>query len=138
MTGVTRRRRLRHLRRLLSRATVDHHRHPGVHGTAYKNGGPYSTAIGCRWGWGRDVRDPVPHDRDAKLGDGPWNSCRSTCSGSARNVFVVLQRPEQPPGRRNVLMADGSVKFIKDSINLRTLVGARHQGRGEVISSDAY
>ena len=42
------------------------------------------------------------------------------------------------PGGVNVVMADGSVKFIKDSITpaIWWAIGTRNQG--EVISSDAY
>jgi len=42
------------------------------------------------------------------------------------------------PGGVNVLMADGSVKFIKDSINPMTWYALATATGGEVISSDAY
>jgi hypothetical protein len=35
-------------------------------------------------------------------------------------------------------MADGSVKFIKDSINMQTWWSLGTRNGGEVISSDAY
>ncbi len=42
------------------------------------------------------------------------------------------------PGGANVLMCDGSVRFLKDSTNLNTLwaIGSRNQG--EVVSADSY
>jgi prepilin-type processing-associated H-X9-DG protein len=42
------------------------------------------------------------------------------------------------PGGANVLMCDGSVRFLKDSTSLNTVwsIGSRNQG--EVISSDSY
>ena len=41
-------------------------------------------------------------------------------------------------GGVNVAMADGSVKFIKDTIALQTWWGLGTRNLGEVISSDAY
>jgi prepilin-type N-terminal cleavage/methylation domain-containing protein/prepilin-type processing-associated H-X9-DG protein len=42
------------------------------------------------------------------------------------------------PGGVNVCMSDGSVKFIKDSVNLNTWWGLGTRNGGEVISGDAY
>ena len=42
------------------------------------------------------------------------------------------------PGGVNTLMADGSVRFMKDSVNLVTWRGLGSPGAGEVISADSY
>ena len=42
------------------------------------------------------------------------------------------------PGGVNILMADGSVRFVKDSINQATWWGLGTKASGEVISSDSY
>ena len=42
------------------------------------------------------------------------------------------------PGGANFGMADGSVKFIKQTINPRTYNALGTRATGEVISSDAY
>jgi prepilin-type processing-associated H-X9-DG protein len=42
------------------------------------------------------------------------------------------------PGGVNVAMADGSVKFIKDSINIKTWMSLGTKSNGKVISSDSY
>ena len=42
------------------------------------------------------------------------------------------------PGGVNVLMGDGSVRFIKDSINQQTWLALGTRAGGEVISSDSY
>ncbi len=42
------------------------------------------------------------------------------------------------PGGVNVGMADGSVKFIKDSINLQTWYALATRSGGEIISADSY
>jgi prepilin-type N-terminal cleavage/methylation domain-containing protein/prepilin-type processing-associated H-X9-DG protein len=42
------------------------------------------------------------------------------------------------PGGTNVLLGDGSVRFIKQSINLRTWQALSSRAGGEVVSADAY
>jgi len=42
------------------------------------------------------------------------------------------------PGGMNALFADGSVKFIKNSVNATTWFALNTMNRSEVISSDAY
>ena len=42
------------------------------------------------------------------------------------------------PGGVNVTMADGSVRFIKNSINMQTWMALGTKAGGEVISSDSY
>ena len=42
------------------------------------------------------------------------------------------------PGGVNVCMTDGSVKFVKDSVNLQTWWALGTRASGEVISSDSY
>jgi prepilin-type processing-associated H-X9-DG protein len=42
------------------------------------------------------------------------------------------------PGGANVLMADGSVRFLKDSTNPTTVWALGSRNQGEVLSGDAY
>ena len=42
------------------------------------------------------------------------------------------------PGGANVLMSDGSVKFLKNSTNMITIWALGSRAQGEVISSDSY
>ena len=42
------------------------------------------------------------------------------------------------PGGGNVLLADGSVRFIKSSTNMLTMWKLGTRSNGEVVSSDAY
>jgi prepilin-type N-terminal cleavage/methylation domain-containing protein/prepilin-type processing-associated H-X9-DG protein len=62
---------------------------------------------------------------------------------------VVIHPPNSPlghtdemyslhPGGANVLMGDGSVRFIKQSINLLAWQALSSRSNGEVISADAY
>jgi prepilin-type N-terminal cleavage/methylation domain-containing protein/prepilin-type processing-associated H-X9-DG protein len=62
---------------------------------------------------------------------------------------VVIHPPNSPlghtdefyslhPGGANVLMGDGSVRFVKQSINLLTWAAMSSRSSGEVISADSY
>ncbi len=42
------------------------------------------------------------------------------------------------PGGGNVLLCDGSVKFLKDSTNLATVWSLGSRAQGEVVSADSY
>ena len=42
------------------------------------------------------------------------------------------------PGGVNMLMADGSVKFMKDSVNVQTFWALGTRNGAEVVSSDSY
>jgi prepilin-type N-terminal cleavage/methylation domain-containing protein/prepilin-type processing-associated H-X9-DG protein len=53
--------------------------------------------------------------------------------GASAKGFISLH-----PGGSNFAFADGSVHFLKNSINLRTYCALGSRAGGEVISSDAY
>jgi prepilin-type processing-associated H-X9-DG protein len=42
------------------------------------------------------------------------------------------------PGGANVLMLDGSVRFLKDSISNQTIWALGSRNQGEVVSQDSY
>jgi prepilin-type N-terminal cleavage/methylation domain-containing protein/prepilin-type processing-associated H-X9-DG protein len=42
------------------------------------------------------------------------------------------------PGGANIMMADGSVRFLKDSTNMQTVWALGSRAQGEVVSADAY
>jgi prepilin-type processing-associated H-X9-DG protein len=42
------------------------------------------------------------------------------------------------PGGANVGMVDGSVRFLKDSVNLQTVWALGSRDQGEVLSADSY
>ena len=53
-------------------------------------------------------------------------------------VFACLTADSYHPGGVNALMGDGSVRFVRDSINGPTWRSLSSIGGGEVISSDSY
>jgi prepilin-type N-terminal cleavage/methylation domain-containing protein/prepilin-type processing-associated H-X9-DG protein len=58
--------------------------------------------------------------------------------GNMANMAMQVPPSSNHPGGVNVLMGDGSGKFIKNSVNLQTWRGLGTRNGGEVISSDAY
>ncbi|MHB1558203.1 MAG: DUF1559 domain-containing protein [Isosphaeraceae bacterium] len=81
--------------------------------------------------------------------DYPTAILASHSGPSLYEVPEVIHPPNSPightdefyalhPGGANVLMGDGSVRFIKQSINLRTWQAMCSRAVGEVISADAY
>ncbi len=66
-----------------------------------------------------------------------WGDCRNT-GGGYPNDATFANTSSNHSGGVNCLMSDGSVKFIKDSINQNTWWSLGTRGNGEVISSDSY
>ncbi len=72
----------------------------------------------------------------------PWHACRmdssacNTCAIADGATFVNAN--SNHPGGCNFAFADGSVRFIKDSVNMLTYESLGTRGSGEVISSDSY
>jgi prepilin-type N-terminal cleavage/methylation domain-containing protein/prepilin-type processing-associated H-X9-DG protein len=64
-----------------------------------------------------------------------WAYCSMVSSGACSNISNA---DSYHSGGVNVLMADGHVVFVKDSINQRTWWGLGTIAGGEVISSDSY
>jgi prepilin-type N-terminal cleavage/methylation domain-containing protein/prepilin-type processing-associated H-X9-DG protein len=60
------------------------------------------------------------------------------CAGAASILTVTTAARSRHPGGVNVGMGDGSVRFVKDSINLIIWRALSTTQGGEIISSDAY
>jgi len=84
---------------------------------------------GCTFG------TTVPINWDTSLapsitfGDSNWKSRYSYASKGAKSKH---------PGGANFLMGDGSVKFVKQTINLVSYCAIGSKAGGEVVSADAY
>jgi prepilin-type processing-associated H-X9-DG protein len=64
-----------------------------------------------------------------------WTHCSSISSTA---LAALSNSDSYHPGGVNVLMADGHVKFIKESISFRTWWSLGTKANGEVISADSY
>jgi prepilin-type N-terminal cleavage/methylation domain-containing protein/prepilin-type processing-associated H-X9-DG protein len=64
-----------------------------------------------------------------------WTNCSNSSSGCMSNLS---NSDSWHPGGVNVTMADGSVRFIKDSVNPKTWWSLGTRANGEVISADSY
>jgi prepilin-type N-terminal cleavage/methylation domain-containing protein/prepilin-type processing-associated H-X9-DG protein len=68
-----------------------------------------------------------------------YNGCRFGCNnGCNMDEGFVYPASSQHSGGVNVMMADGSVRFVKDTINRRTWMALGTKMGGEAVSSDAY
>ncbi len=67
-----------------------------------------------------------------------WGSCRSGCGGCGVEGSEFANATSRHPGGVNVAMADGSVKFIKNTVNANAWWALGTKAGGEVLSSDSY
>jgi prepilin-type N-terminal cleavage/methylation domain-containing protein/prepilin-type processing-associated H-X9-DG protein len=68
----------------------------------------------------------------------PWNACRFDKNNMSSGNAHVTKASSNHAGGVNTLMCDGSVKFVKDSVNATTWMALGTRAAGEVVSSDAY
>jgi prepilin-type N-terminal cleavage/methylation domain-containing protein/prepilin-type processing-associated H-X9-DG protein len=93
-------------------------------------------AIGTRWSMG--VNAWTMFSTILTPNEKMWSSCRIGCAGCGVDNSHIMSATSQHPGGVNVCMADGSVKFIKNSINRTTWWSLGTRGGGEVVSADSY
>jgi len=102
------------------------------------SGPNYANTRGFRWGWatpGNSLFDTVvpPNSQEYQ-----WSTCRFGCAGCNTDATHFTNANSNHPGGVNVAFADGSVKFIKSSIAMRTWWSLGTRKGGEVISADAF
>ena len=96
---------------------------------------------GWRWGMGASGYSmfnciQTPNDSQYPIGGCRMNF--QTTGAPWPDASFSISAASNHPGGCNVLMADGSARFVKNSINRMTWWGLGTKGNGEVISSDAY
>ncbi|MDR3635629.1 MAG: DUF1559 domain-containing protein [Isosphaeraceae bacterium] len=99
------------------------------------------TAIdrGYRWGagiMGYGLFNTVVPPNGAS-GQYKWNSCRVDCCAQSQSAHYE-NASSNHAGGVNVLMADGSVKFVKGTVSFMTWWALGTRDNGETVSSDAY
>jgi prepilin-type N-terminal cleavage/methylation domain-containing protein/prepilin-type processing-associated H-X9-DG protein len=70
----------------------------------------------------------------------PWRNCRMSagCTSCSPEGSSFINAGSFHPGGANFAFADGSVRFVKDSVNMLTYESLGTRGSGEVISADSY
>jgi len=99
---------------------------------------PLSAVTGNRWGWGATTmtlfHTVVPPASTTYL----FNACRDQCGGCGPDDSIFSNAQSNHPGGVNVLMTDGSSRFIKNSISPQTWMALGTKANGETVSSDSY
>ena len=71
----------------------------------------------------------------------PPNSKYPNCVAAGANTLqaaAMINMTSNHPGGANVLMCDGSVRFLKDSTNQQVVWSLGTRGQGEIVSADSY
>ncbi len=99
----------------------------------------YATRVGGGMGsrWGCGAMGYALFNTVATPNMTRWSACRMDCCNQAQHAHYI-QAMSNHPGGVNVAAADGSVKYIKDSVNMRTWWGLGTKNNGEVLSADSY
>jgi prepilin-type N-terminal cleavage/methylation domain-containing protein/prepilin-type processing-associated H-X9-DG protein len=110
---------------------------------AYQTNGTsnYSSNRGWMWGWGAEAMSLFntivpPNDSQYR-----WTACRSGCGGCgtyASDHSDISNAGSYHSGGCNVLLGDGSVRFIKGSISMPIWWALGSRAGNETISSDAF
>jgi prepilin-type N-terminal cleavage/methylation domain-containing protein/prepilin-type processing-associated H-X9-DG protein len=103
------------------------------------SGASYSSMRGFTWsdgngGWTYTNIIQTPN-KDSLF---PGGGCRFNCAGCGIDSSFSYGVSSNHPGGANLLMTDGSVRFVKDSVDRMTWWALGTRNGGEVISADNY
>ncbi|MBX6316076.1 MAG: DUF1559 domain-containing protein [Isosphaeraceae bacterium] len=104
--------------------------------TAYQSASAIKTDRGFRWGWGTEGITLFNTIVTPNSKQYSWSDCKFGTGGLGQSHFSNAS--SNHPSGVNVLFADGSVHFIKDSVNQQTWWALGTKAGGEVLSSDSY
>jgi len=110
----------------------------GACNVAYNQQTSINITNGSRWGWGGTSQTLFNTIVPPNSKQWAFNSCTQSCPGCASSESIFSNVQSNHSGGANFLLADGSVKFIKDSIQQTIYMGLGTVAGGEVISADTY
>lgn len=91
----------------------------------------YSWAVGYQWNWGENCYNH--YNTPNKF------TCDSTSDAQSFGGYSMMTPPtSNHPGGVNVGFTDGSVHFVKDSVNPQTFWAIGTRNGGEVVSASSY
>ena len=94
---------------------------------------------GYRWGFGVSGFTMMNFLQPPNGGQYKFNYCRLGCApGCNMDDGFSMPASSAHPGGVNVLMADGSVKFVKETVSLQAWYALATRSGGEVLGSDSY
>ena len=106
-----------------------------------RSGSNISGNRGNYWGWGAESQSLFTTIVPPSSTQYRFNQCRYGCGGcgvGSSDHSDITNATSNHSGGSNFLMGDGSVKFIKSSVAMKTYWGLGTKRGGEVIGSDAY
>jgi prepilin-type processing-associated H-X9-DG protein len=104
-------------------------------------GAGLSSNRGWYWAWGAESQALFSTIVPPSSMDYQWGQCRFGCQGCgtfSTDHAHITNATSNHPGGANVLFGDGSVRFVKSSINMGTWWSLGTRDNGEVVSSDSY
>jgi prepilin-type N-terminal cleavage/methylation domain-containing protein/prepilin-type processing-associated H-X9-DG protein len=93
---------------------------------------------GVRWAWGAVGMSLFQTIVPPNSTQYQWNSCRSSCMNCSPDDSSFSNAQSNHSGGANFLMADGSVRFIKSTVSMKSYLALGTRAGGEVVSSDSY
>ena len=98
---------------------------------------PGGTNGGVGWRWAVGALGYTMFNTVATPNQNGWSACRMDCCVQAEQSHYV-QAMSNHPGGVNVLMADGSVRFVKSSISPLNWWALGTRAGNEVVAADSY
>jgi prepilin-type processing-associated H-X9-DG protein len=97
--------------------------------------GHFTALLGEQWAWGMNLTT----FGDCLLPPNPKiPNCISTQPTGGQDMPGMFSLSSFHPGGANVLMTDGSCRFLKDSTSQTTVWALGTRAQGEVLSADSY
>ena len=111
-----------------------------VFATAGPNAG-LSSNRGWYWAWGAEAQSLFSTIVPPSSTQYQWGQCRFGCQGCgtfSTDHAQITNATSNHPGGANVLLGDGSVRFIKSTIAINTWWSLGTRANGEIVSADSY